>query len=119
MPPSLQQMFALARRMGYEMRPIACRAENTRRPPASPRTPGQGYRTPFRPGRDYSKIKCFSCGNIGHMLVAQSQIQHFRSDRKWACSSLHVGPNTIVTRTKGRSEIHIYNSTGGKNLDKK
>ena len=66
MPPSLQQIFALARRMGYEMRLIARRAENTRRPPGSPRATGQGYRTPFRPGRDYSKINCFSCGNMGH-----------------------------------------------------
>ena len=66
MPPPLQQMFALARRMGYEMRPIARHAENTCWPPESPRAPGQGYRTPFRPGRDYSKIKCFSCGNMGH-----------------------------------------------------
>ena len=56
-PPSLQQMFALARRMGYEMRPIARRMENVRQSPGSPRATlasGQGYRTPFRPGRDFS-----------------------------------------------------------------
>ena len=34
--PSLSQMFALAKRMGYEMRPIARRAN---KPPGSPRTP--------------------------------------------------------------------------------
>ena len=65
-PPSLSQMFALARRMGYEMRPIAHRANQ---PPGSPRTlfaSGQGYRPPFRQGRDFSKIKCFSCGQMGH-----------------------------------------------------
>ena len=66
MPPSLQHMFTLVRQMGYEMRPIARHAENTRRPPVPPRAPGQGYRMPFRPGRDNSKIKCFSCGNMGH-----------------------------------------------------
>ena len=66
MPPSLQQMFALARRMGYEMWPITRHAENTRRPPGSPIALGQGYRMPFRPGHDYSKSKCFSCGNMGH-----------------------------------------------------
>ena len=60
MPPSLQQMFTLARRMGYEMRPIARHMEN------APFVYGQGYRTPFRPGRDFSKIKCFSCGQMGH-----------------------------------------------------
>ena len=59
-PPSLSQMFALTRRMGYEMRPIARRANQ---PPGSPRTPfasRQGYHPPFRQGRDFSKIKCFS-----------------------------------------------------------
>ena len=64
MPPSLQQMFALARRMGYEMRPIARRMGTTRQAPGSPRTTGQGYRAPFRPG--HSKVKCFSCGHMGH-----------------------------------------------------
>ena len=39
MPPSLQQMFALARRMGYEMRPIARHMENVRLSPGSPRAP--------------------------------------------------------------------------------
>ena len=66
MPPSLAQMFALARRMGYEMRPVARRVNQ---PPGSPRLPfpsGQGYRQPFRQGWDFSKIKCFSCGQMGH-----------------------------------------------------
>ena len=65
-PPSLAQMFALAQRMGYEMRPVARRSNQ---PPGSPRLPfpsGQGYRQPFRQGRDFSKIKCFSCGQMGH-----------------------------------------------------
>ena len=65
--PSLQQMFALARRMGYEIRPIARRMENTRQSQGSPRAPfasGQGYRTLFRSGRDFSRIKCFSCGQL-------------------------------------------------------
>ena len=54
--PELQQMFALARRMGYEMRPIARRSDAPRRTPGSPTSPDQGY----------SKIKCFSCGQMGH-----------------------------------------------------
>ena len=73
-PPSLSQ-FALAKWMGYEMRPIARRANQ---PPGSPRTPfasGQGYCPPFRQGRDFTRIKCFSCGQMGHMqAVAQSRI---------------------------------------------
>ena len=55
-PPSFQQMFALARRMGYEMRPIARPMDNVRQQPGSPRVPfasGQGYRTPFRLGFDF------------------------------------------------------------------
>ena len=40
--PELQQMFALARRMGYEMRPIA-----PRRTPGPQTSPGQGYRASF------------------------------------------------------------------------
>ena len=58
--PLLLQKFALARRMGYEMRQIARQANL---PPGSPRTrfaSGQGYRPPFRQGRDFYKIKCFS-----------------------------------------------------------
>ena len=43
MSPSLQQMFTLARRMGYEMHPIARRMGATRQAPGSPRTMGQGY----------------------------------------------------------------------------
>ena len=65
--PDLQQMFALARCMGYEMRPIARRSDALRRTPGPTTLPGQGYRSSFRPGRDYSKMKCFSCGQMGHM----------------------------------------------------
>ena len=64
--PDLRQMFALARRMGYEMRPIACRSDAPRRTPGSPTPPGQGYRSSYRPGRDYSKMQCFRCGQMGH-----------------------------------------------------
>ena len=68
-PPSLQQMFALARRMGYEMRPIAGQPDAQRRPPGNHSSPDQnrGFRPPARTGRDYSRIRCFSCGEFGHM----------------------------------------------------
>ena len=65
-PPSLSKKFALAKRMGYEMRPIAHLANQ---PPGSPQTlfaSGQGYRPPFQQGRDFTRIKCFSCGQMGH-----------------------------------------------------
>ena len=64
--PELQQMFTLARRMGYEMRPIARRSDAPRQTPGPQTSPSRGYRAPFRPDHDYSKIKCFSCGQMGH-----------------------------------------------------
>ena len=63
---SLSQMFALAKRMGYEMRPISRRANQL---PGSARTPfisGQGYHPPFRQGHNFTRIKCFSCSQMGH-----------------------------------------------------
>ena len=68
-PPSLAQMFAVAIRIGYKMRPIARRANQ---PPGSPRAlfvSGQGYCPRFRQGHDFSKAKCFSCGQMGHTHV--------------------------------------------------
>ena len=47
-PPSLQQMFALARHMGYEMCPIAGQPDAQRRPPGH-RSPPDQNRGP-RPG---------------------------------------------------------------------
>ena len=67
--PTLQQMFALARRMGYEMRPIARQADTPRQPQGNRPFADQnrGFRSQTRTGRDYSNVKCFSCGQFGHM----------------------------------------------------
>ena len=67
--PTLQQMFVLAHRMGYEMRPIARRMDNSlqsqgNRPFSNE---DRGFRSQMHTGRDYSKVKCFSCGQFGHM----------------------------------------------------
>ena len=67
--PTLQQMFALDQRMGYEMRPIsrqtdAPRQQSGGRPPVGQ---DRGFRPQQRTGRDYSKFRCFSCGQFGHM----------------------------------------------------
>ena len=56
--PTLQQMFALAQRMGYEMRPIsrqtdAPRQQSGGRPPVGQ---DRGFRPQQRTGRDYSKF---------------------------------------------------------------
>ena len=89
MSPSLQQMFALSRHMGYEMRPIARRSETARQTPNSQRMSGQNYRAPFRQGRDYSKIKCFSWGQMGHTQARCPKPDHslpFRPD-EWNSQS--------------------------------
>ena len=83
MSPDLRHMFALARRMGYEMRPIARRSDAPRRTPGSPTPPRQGYRSSYRPGRDHSKMMCFRCGQIGHTQARCNNIDSslpFRPD---------------------------------------
>ena len=67
--PKLQQMFPLARRMGYEMRPINRQTDAPRQQPGGrpPVNQNRGFRSQPRTGRDYSKFKCFSCGQFGHM----------------------------------------------------
>ena len=67
--PTLQQMFALAQRMGYEMRPISRQTDAPRQQPGGRPPVGQdrGFCPQQRTGRDYSKFRCFSCGQFGHM----------------------------------------------------
>ena len=88
--PDLQQMFALARRMGYEMRPIARRLDAPRQTPGPQSSPNKEYRTPFRP-RDYSRTKCFSCGQLGH-----TQVRCPKPD-----SSLPFRPDGWIDRSDG------------------
>ena len=67
--PTLQQMFALAQRMGNEMQPISRQTDAPRQQPGGRSPVGQdrGFRSQPRTGRDYSKFRCFSCGQFGHM----------------------------------------------------
>ena len=88
--PELQQMFALAGRMGYEMRPIARRFDAPRQTPSPRSSPSKDYRAPFRP-RDYSRTKCFSCGQLGH-----TQVRCPKPD-----SSLPFRPSGWVDRSDG------------------
>ena len=90
LPPELQQMFALARRMGYEMRPITRRFDAPRQTPGPRSSPNKDYRAPFRP-RDYSRTKCFSCGQLGH-----TQVRCPKPD-----SSLPFRPSGWVDRSDG------------------
>ena len=88
--PSLSQMFALAKRMGYEMRPIARRANQ---PPGSPRTPfssGQGYHSPE------SSVSAAVRWDICK-LVAQRQIRRYRSShRAGTCSQMTNNSGTPI-----------------------
>ena len=88
--PELQQMFALARRMGYEMRPIARRFDAPRQTPGPRSSQNKDYRAPFKP-RDYSRTKCFSCGQLGH-----TQVRCPKPD-----SSLPFRPSGWVDRSDG------------------
>ena len=83
-------MFALARRMGYEMRPIARRFDAPQQAPGPRSSPNKDYRAPFRP-RDYSRTKCFSCGQLGH-----TQVRCPKPD-----SSLPFRPSGWVDRSDG------------------
>ena len=72
-------------------------------------------RRDLREHRDYSKIKCFSCGNMGHTsrLVVQSQIQHFHSDRMAETSSqmFHDSGLTVPHReTRSRPGPHPHHA---------
>ena len=84
------QMFALARRMGYEMRLIARRFDAPRQAPGPRLSQNKDYRAPFGP-RDYSRTKCFSCGQLGH-----TQVRCPKPD-----SSLPFRPSGWVDRSDG------------------
>ena len=101
-PPSLQQMFALARRMGYEMRPIANQQDAQRRPPESQPPPDQhrGFQPPARTGRDFSRIKCFSCGEFGHM---QSRCQKLDATLPFKPAGWHLQSDNRPTRDGNNS----------------
>ena len=94
--PSLQQMFALARRMGYEMRPIANQQDAQRRPPGAQPSQDQhrGFRQPVRTGRDFSRIKCFSCGEFGHM---QSRCQKPDATLPFRPAGWHLQSDNLVS----------------------
>ena len=76
--------------MGYEMRPIARRFDAPRQTPSPRSSPNMDYRAPFRP-RDYSRTKCFSCGQLGH-----TQVRCPKPD-----SSLPFRPSGWVDRSDG------------------
>ena len=54
---------------GYEMRPITRRTDTSRQPQGNRQFADQnrGFRSQTRTGWDYSKVKCFSCGQFAQM----------------------------------------------------
>ena len=102
--PTLQQMYDLARRMGYEMRPISRQTDAPQQQPGGrpPVDQNQGFRSQPRTGRDYSKIRCFSCGQFGHM---QSRCP--RPD-----ASLPFKPVGWFLQSDGRQQRDGENQTG-------
>ena len=61
-----------------------------RQAPGPRSSPNKDYRAPFRP-RDYSRTKCFSCGQLGH-----TQVRCPKPD-----SSLPFRPSGWVDRSDG------------------
>ena len=55
--------------MGYEMRPISRQTDASRQQPGNrpPVDQNWGFRSQPRPERDYSKLRCVSCGQFGHL----------------------------------------------------
>ena len=102
--PTLQQMFALARRMGYEMRPIARQTDAPRQQPGSrpPVDQNRGFRSQPRTGCDYSRIKCFSYGQFGHMQSRCPQPD----------ASLPFKPAGWFLQSDGRQQRDGDNQTG-------
>ena len=86
----LQQMFALARRMGLrdatDLTTFRRPSTDTGLSPASE----QGLSRSIKP-RDYSRTKCFSCGQLGH-----TQVRCPKPD-----SSLPFRPSGWVDRSDG------------------
>ena len=105
--PTLQQMFALAQRMGYEMRPISRQTDAPRQQPGGRSHVGQdrGFRSQPRTGRDYSKFWCFSCGQFGYMQ-SRCPVRRKRTER-WKKSD---GKLTL-DRDLTHPGLHVHNST--------
>ena len=112
--PSLQQMFALARRMGYEMRPIARRMDNTRQSPGSPRAPFASI--VHRSGRVVIFLGSSASAAVRWdilKLVAQGQIRPSHTNQPAGTCSWIVNSNrtTIPHReTLFRPGPHPYRS---------
>ena len=109
-------MFTLAQKMGYEMRPIARRLDNTRQPSGptrAPFTPSHRCRPPFWPGRDLGSSASVSVNSDILRLVARSQTRLFRIN--WLVRICNLIINNIRTSFHSRETLfrlgpHPYRS---------
>ena len=84
------------------MRPIA-RQTDGNRPNSGNRSfsdQNRGFHPQTRTSRDYSRIKCFSCGQFGHMRTCCPQPEHPY------CSNLRVGNSSPIIVNNGRAIIN-------------
>ena len=119
--PTLQQMFALARRMGYEMRPIARRMDTSRQSQGNRPSYNQdrGFCSQTRTCRDYSKVKCYSCGQLEHMQSCCPRPDTILSFKPtgWYLQSegRQTSPTPVCTRFI-RPPYHLHLSTRHRTL---
>ena len=97
--PTLQQMFALARQMGYEMRPIARQPDAQRKPPGNHSFPDQNHRhvpAGITRGSSISVVdNLVTCRPAAH-----NRTLHFPSNRQVGNYNLIIGRNAMEATTR-------------------
>ncbi len=72
------------------------------------RNENDGSKFPFvkkeaRVEQDFSKVKCYNCGKIGH-ISAQCEQSHHKAEKVWFCWTL---PLSYKTAIQGVKQLHI------------
>ena len=105
-PPTLQQMFALARKMGYEMRPIARRLDDTRHLDLRERPSPQVKDTVDHSGPVVTFLGSSASVAVNSdmlRLVARGQTRLFRTNRPVGVCNLII--NNIRTSLRLRETL--------------
>ena len=90
--------------MVYEIRPIVRQTDAPQQQPGSrpPVDQNRGFRSQPWTGRDYSMIRCFNCGQFGHMQSRCPQPD----------ASLPLKPAGWLLQSDGRQQRDGDNQTG-------